>query len=178
MLTCERGAGRHCEVIIKAHGIANPQWTRQQADAPEWMKLGFRIFVALSAYSWMYEVFPSASYNMLKNDQDVRIDISFANFSSGPKDMLDACISAVTVQEFLKGNGEEVGDVPVLMTELVAWLNEVQDIHPVLMSGIAQFQLVHIHPFVDGNGRTSRLLSTLCLYRVGYDFKRLFTISE
>jgi Fic family protein len=45
-------------------------------------------------------------------------------------------------------------------------------------SGIAQFQLVHIHPFVDGNGRTSRLLSTLCLYRSGYDFKRLFTLSE
>ena len=50
--------------------------------------------------------------------------------------------------------------------------------HPVLASGIAQFQLVHIHPFIDGNGRTSRLLSTLYLYRAGYDFKRLFTISE
>jgi Fic family protein len=36
----------------------------------------------------------------------------------------------------------------------------------------------HIHPFVDGNGRTSRLLSTLSLYRAGYDFKRLFSISE
>ena len=32
--------------------------------------------------------------------------------------------------------------------------------------------------FLDGNGRTSRLLSTLCLYKAGYDFKRLFTISE
>jgi len=38
--------------------------------------------------------------------------------------------------------------------------------------------LVYIHPFLDGNGRTSRLLSTLCLYRSGYDFKRLFTLSE
>ncbi len=46
------------------------------------------------------------------------------------------------------------------------------------MSGIAQFQFVHIHPFLEGNGRTSRLLSTLGLYRAGYDFKRLFTISE
>ncbi|MSS73084.1 MAG: Fic family protein [Candidatus Latescibacteria bacterium] len=53
-----------------------------------------------------------------------------------------------------------------------------RDVHPILVSGIAQFQLVHIHPFLDGNGRTSRLLSTLCLYRAGYDFKRLFTISE
>ena len=69
-------------------------------------------------------------------------------------------------------------DVPDLMRELVKWLNETTEIHPVLVSGIAQFQLVHIHPFVDGNGRTSRLLSTLCLYRAGYDFKRIFTISE
>jgi Fic family protein len=69
-------------------------------------------------------------------------------------------------------------DVPVLMTELVDWLQNEKIIPPVLLAGIAQFQLVHIHPFVDGNGRTSRLLSTLCLYRSGYDFKKLFTISE
>lgn len=71
-----------------------------------------------------------------------------------------------------------VHDVPIMMAALVDWLNREQDIHPVLVSGIAQFQLVHIHPFLDGNGRTSRLLSTLYLYRAGYDFKRLFTISE
>ncbi len=69
-------------------------------------------------------------------------------------------------------------EVPAMMSELVKWLNSDLDIHPVLVSGIAQFQLVHIHPFLDGNGRVSRLLSTLCLYKAGYDFKRLFTISE
>lgn len=69
-------------------------------------------------------------------------------------------------------------DVPALMAQLVAFLNRPNDVHPILVAGIAQFQLVHIHPFVDGNGRVSRLLSTLCLYRAGYDFKRLFTISE
>ncbi|MHC4872748.1 MAG: Fic family protein [Planctomycetota bacterium] len=69
-------------------------------------------------------------------------------------------------------------DVPVMMFDLIKWLNNDLDIHPVLVSGIAQFQLVHIHPFLDGNGRVSRLLSTLCLYKAGYDFKRLFTISE
>lgn len=69
-------------------------------------------------------------------------------------------------------------DVPILMAELVDWLNREKETHPVLVSGIAQFQFVHIHPFLDGNGRTSRLLSTVCLYRAGYDFKRLFTISE
>lgn len=69
-------------------------------------------------------------------------------------------------------------EIPIMMSELVKWLNSDLDTHPVLVSGIAQFQLVHIHPFLDGNGRTSRLLSTLCLYKAGYDFKRLFTISE
>ncbi|MBU1234124.1 MAG: Fic family protein [Proteobacteria bacterium] len=68
--------------------------------------------------------------------------------------------------------------VPIMMSEMVKWLNSEMDIHPVLVSGISQFQLVHIHPFLDGNGRASRLLSTLCLYKAGYDFKRLFTISE
>jgi Fic family protein len=69
-------------------------------------------------------------------------------------------------------------DVGHLMREFVAWINGAEDISPILMAGIAQFQFVHIHPFIDGNGRTARLLSTLILYKTGYDFKRLFTISE
>jgi Fic family protein len=69
-------------------------------------------------------------------------------------------------------------DVPMLMSELIDWIQNERAIPSVLVAGIAQFQLVHIHPFIDGNGRTSRLLSTLCLYKSGYDFKKLFTISE
>lgn len=69
-------------------------------------------------------------------------------------------------------------EVPQMMSELVKWINLSDDLNPVLLSGLAQFQLVHIHPFLDGNGRSARLLSTLCLYQSGYDFKRLFTISE
>lgn len=69
-------------------------------------------------------------------------------------------------------------EVPLMMAELTKWVNSEVDINPILIAAIAQFQFVHIHPFLDGNGRTARLLSTLCLYRKGYDFKRLFTISE
>jgi len=68
--------------------------------------------------------------------------------------------------------------VPHLMDDLIDWLGSEHDIHPIVISGIAQFQLVNIHPFLDGNGRTARLLSTLLLYRSGYDFKEIFTISE
>ncbi len=69
-------------------------------------------------------------------------------------------------------------EVPFLMKEFVDWINSVEDLSPILMAGVAQFRFVHIHPFLDGNGRTARLLSTLILYETGYDFKRLFTISE
>ena len=69
-------------------------------------------------------------------------------------------------------------EVPALMKELIEWINQESEMHPVLKSGIIQFQFVHIHPFVDGNGRTSRLLCTFHLYKSGYDFKKLFSISE
>ncbi len=70
-------------------------------------------------------------------------------------------------------------EVPFLMQDFVNWVNKnINKISPILIAGISQFQFVHIHPFVDGNGRSARLLSTLILYKTGYDFKRLFTISE
>jgi Fic family protein len=69
-------------------------------------------------------------------------------------------------------------DVPHLMREFTEWVNKSVDVSSILVAGIAQFQFVHIHPFIDGNGRTARILSTLILYKTGYDFKRLFTISE
>lgn len=69
-------------------------------------------------------------------------------------------------------------EVPHLMRVLVKWLNKTEDLSPLITAGIAQYQFVHIHPFIDGNGRTARILSTLILYKTGYDFKRLFTISE
>ena len=54
--------------------------------------------------------------------------------------------------------------------ELIDWLTAGTDVHSALIAGpVHQFQLVHIHPFLAGNGRTSRLLSTPCLYRAGYE---------
>ena len=50
--------------------------------------------------------------------------------------------------------------------------------HPVLVAGIAQHRLAWIHPFVDGNGRTARMFTTMVLYQRGYDFKFLFELSQ
>ncbi|MCX9013626.1 MAG: Fic family protein [Candidatus Methanoperedens sp.] len=69
-------------------------------------------------------------------------------------------------------------EVRELMKEFVEWLNEKKDISAILMAGVAQHRFVDIHPFLDGNGRTARVLCTLILYQNGYDFKRLFSLSE
>ena len=71
-------------------------------------------------------------------------------------------------------------DVPFLIQEFFTWLNsrEAQDIHPVIRAGIVHYELVRIHPFIDGNGRTARALALLILYSEGYDIKRFFSLEE
>lgn len=60
-------------------------------------------------------------------------------------------------------------DVPREMQNLMKWLNkEKNKIHVVELSAILHHKLVHIHPFFDGNGRTSRLVMNLLLMRAGY----------
>jgi hypothetical protein len=105
----QKGYGRHCEIVISAHRIANPQWTPLLSEAPEWMNLGFRLYSVLEGLATVYEVFPSASYVLLQGNTDIRLDIDFSACKPGPKDMLDAWIAAATVREFVKGSGAEVG---------------------------------------------------------------------
>lgn len=105
----EKGSGRHCEVVIAAHRLANPQWTPLAATAPAWMQHGFSIFAALQGRAECLEVFPSASYRMLNGSHDVRIDITLAEFAPGPKDMLDAVVAARTALEYIRGRGQEIG---------------------------------------------------------------------
>lgn len=106
--TPDEKLGRECEVIIKSFNIANPQWTRTHAESPDWMKLGFEIFSALKDFPFVYEVFPSASYIMLK-DENIHFELSLNNFVAGVKDMLDASVGAITVHEFINERGCQVG---------------------------------------------------------------------
>lgn len=58
--------------------------------------------------------------------------------------------------------------VPELMEEFVKWLQSSNSDHPIKIALNAHFKLVSIHPFVDGNGRTARLLMNLLLMQEGY----------
>jgi len=57
-----------------------------------------------------------------------------------------------------------------LVAEFVEWLNseEALSLHAVELAALGHYRLVHIHPFYDGNGRTSRLLMNLLLMQAGY----------
>ena len=57
-----------------------------------------------------------------------------------------------------------------LMHHFEGWLNsdEAFIMHPVKYAALAHYKLVHIHPFTDGNGRTSRLLMNTILMRAGF----------
>jgi Fic family protein len=70
-------------------------------------------------------------------------------------------------------------EVPYLIKDFLSWLNlKENNIHPVIKSGIAHYVLVAIHPFIEGNGRTARAISTLVLIVEGYDIKGLFALEE
>lgn len=64
-------------------------------------------------------------------------------------------------------------DTPRRMAELVAWLNEARElrrIHPLLIVAVFIVTVLEIHPFQDGNGRLSRVLTTLLLLQAGYSY--------
>jgi Fic family protein len=79
-------------------------------------------------------------------------------------------------------NGTQIGivfetatpfDTPRLMSELVSWVNEERSkaqLHPLLIIAIFVVVFLEIHPFQDGNGRLSRVLTTLLLIQAGYAY--------
>lgn len=86
--------------------------------------------------------------------------------------------SVVAVNE----DGQQVGvvfetaqpfDTPRLMQELVDWVRYARDnkaLHPLLIVAIFVVVFLEIHPFEDGNGRLSRILTTLLMLQFGYGY--------
>lgn len=71
-------------------------------------------------------------------------------------------------------------ELQFLIGEFFKWLERADNatVYPILKAGIAHHELVRIHPFLDGNGRVSRAMTTLILYIEGYDIRRFFSLEE
>lgn len=77
-------------------------------------------------------------------------------------------------------NPPKTSEVPHLVQVFLDWLNsaKAQEINPVLVGGITHYEMVRIHPFIDGNGRTARVLATIIFLMRGFDVKRFFALDD
>lgn len=81
-------------------------------------------------------------------------------------------------KEKLRYEGPPAEDLKKLLKNLLDWLKKADkdQLHPVLKAGIFHTQFVHIHPFSDGNGRVTRLLTNLLLYKDKWDFRKVIVL--
>jgi len=71
-------------------------------------------------------------------------------------------------------------EIPYQIADFLEWLNKTskEEMHPVLKAGITHYELVRIHPFIDGNGRMARAAATLVLFLDEYDIRKFFSLEE
>lgn len=71
-------------------------------------------------------------------------------------------------------------EVPYLVRGFLEFLRltNAEELHPAIRSGISHYEMVRIHPFVDGNGRTARAIAILTMFLDGYDIKKFFSLEE
>ncbi len=83
-------------------------------------------------------------------------------------------------REMLRFQGPPAKKVPKLMEDLLKWVKEsrANGTHPIIIAGIFHLEFVSIHPFTDGNGRSTRLLTQLLLYRMGWDFRKIIVLDD
>lgn len=72
----------------------------------------------------------------------------------------------------------EHSQVQYLMDDLIDFIHNNVDFHPLIKACIIHFYFVYIHPFFDGNGRTARAISYMYLLQQEYDFFKFFSISS
>lgn len=71
----------------------------------------------------------------------------------------------------------EYSEIPELLDELTEYVNTTED-HPLIIAAVVHYQLVTIHPFEDGNGRTARLMSGFIMDYYGYGFGGIGSLEE
>lgn len=74
----------------------------------------------------------------------------------------------------------ETSRVSHLVLDLLSWLNDAKtnEINSVIVGGVTHYEMVRIHPFIDGNGRTARIIATLIFLMRGFDSKRFFALDD
>ncbi|MFH1460383.1 MAG: Fic family protein [Candidatus Omnitrophota bacterium] len=85
-----------------------------------------------------------------------------------------------TFKEIVEYMPPKTEEVPQLVQEFIDWLNldTSWGLNPVILAGVVHYEIARIHPFIDGNGRTARLVATLILYLSDFDHRRIFALDD
>jgi Fic family protein len=85
-----------------------------------------------------------------------------------------------TFKEVVEYMPPKTEEVPQLVQEFIDWLNldKSWGLNHVILAGIVHYEIARIHPFIDGNGRTARLLATIILYLSSFDHRRIFALDD
>ena len=118
----------------------------------------------------------------LKPEQEVRnyfLALNFLEEKVSKKEKFSQKL--IAVYDSKTGNPDyippEYCNIPGLLDELVGYVNTTDD-HPLIVAAVVHYQLVTIHPFEDGNGRTARLLSGYIMDLNGYGFNGIGSLEE
>lgn len=84
----------------------------------------------------------------------------------------------ITNQGRIVYSGPKSKEVLGHIEDLLNWLISAEGVHPVIRAGLLHYQFVSIHPFTDGNGRTTRLLTLLHLYQSNWNFRKSLAPDE
>ncbi|MBI2464227.1 Fic family protein [Candidatus Peregrinibacteria bacterium] len=89
-------------------------------------------------------------------------------------------VSRTPISQKIRYTAPDHTKVPKLVSSLCEWIRDSrrERLSPIIVAGIAHAEMAAIHPFIDGNGRTARLLATMILYTEHYDFRKLFALEN
>lgn len=118
-------------------------------------------------FNWHAALFPTGRSGAYK--------ITVANWRQGSEPM--QVISGAMGKEKIHYQAPDSSVIPYQMGLFLDWVNDNQEIDPVLKAAIAHFWFVTIHPFDDGNGRISRTITDLFLARADEMPHRFYSMS-
>ena len=119
-------------------------------------------------FSWQAALFPTGRSGIHK--------IAVARWREGYEPM--QVVSGALGREKVHYEAPASKDVPMMMSELMTWVNAEEGLDPLVKAAVAHLWFVTVHPFDDGNGRLCRTLTELLLSRADQTSQRYYSLSS
>ena len=119
-------------------------------------------------FGWHAALFPTGRSGMYK--------ITVADWRKGDEPM--QVVSGAMGREKVHYQAPPSSDVPVMMEDLLRWIEEENETDPLVKAAVAHLWFVSIHPFDDGNGRLCRTITEMMLARADKTAQRYYSMSS